>query len=162
MRRAEQVYHSLDFIKENLRTASKESIAIIKPRENKRGNESFSSFHRKILSDWTNPSNLQMSQLTEFVHLFLQCALTVKNYTEITSCTGKQKKEDQFQEQNQWEESLFCRHLTEVYFELPRPEVLRDKVGTFCPLSQHWHGCYHKRANFNRAACIHHKTHKTR
>ena len=50
MRRAEQ-FITLDFIKENLRTASKESTAIIKPRENKRGNESFSSFHRKILSD---------------------------------------------------------------------------------------------------------------
>ena len=29
--------------------------------------------------------------------------------------------EDQFQEQSRREESLFCRHLTEVYFELPRP-----------------------------------------
>ena len=73
------VYHSLDFPKENLRRASKESTAIIKPRENKRRNESFSSFYRKILSDWTDPSNLQISQLTEFVHLFLQCELTVKN-----------------------------------------------------------------------------------
>ena len=33
------VDHSLDFIKENLRRASKESIAIIKPIENKRGHE---------------------------------------------------------------------------------------------------------------------------
>ena len=49
MRRAEQ-FITLNF-KENLRTASKDSIAIIKPRKNKRGNESFSSFHRKILSD---------------------------------------------------------------------------------------------------------------
>ena len=51
MRRAELVYHSLDFIKENLRRVSKESIAIIKPTENKRRNESFSSFHRKKPSD---------------------------------------------------------------------------------------------------------------
>ena len=51
MRRAEQFIIHWIFIKENLRTASKESIAIIKPRENKRGNESFSSFHRKILSN---------------------------------------------------------------------------------------------------------------
>ena len=48
MRRTEQL---ATLIKENLRRASKESIAVIKPRENKRGNESFSSFHRKILSD---------------------------------------------------------------------------------------------------------------
>ena len=84
------VIHSLDFIKKNLRRASKESIAIIKPRENTRGNARFSSFHRKILWDWTDPPNLQISQLTEFVHLFLQCELTVKNDTEITSCTGKE------------------------------------------------------------------------
>ena len=50
MRPAEQ-FITLDFVKENLRKASKESIAIIKPRGNKRGNESFSGFHRKILSD---------------------------------------------------------------------------------------------------------------
>ena len=50
MKQAEQLI-TLDFIKENLRRASKESIAIIKPRENTRGNKSFSSFYRKILSD---------------------------------------------------------------------------------------------------------------
>ena len=48
MRRAEQFIIHWIFIKENLRTASKESIAIIKQKENERGNESFSSFHRKI------------------------------------------------------------------------------------------------------------------
>ena len=30
-----------------------------------------------------------ISQLTEFVHLFLQCELTFKNATEITGCAGK-------------------------------------------------------------------------
>ena len=41
----------MNFIKENLRTASKESSTVIKPRENKRGNEGFDGFKRKILSD---------------------------------------------------------------------------------------------------------------
>jgi len=68
---------------------SKESIAIIKPRENKIRNDSSGSFHRKILSDRTDPPGLKISQLTEFFHLFLQWQLTVKNDTEITSCTGK-------------------------------------------------------------------------
>ena len=45
------VDYSLDFIKENLRRASKGSIAIIKLRENKRGNKKPGSFNRKILSD---------------------------------------------------------------------------------------------------------------
>ena len=31
------------------------------------------------------------------------------------------KKEDQFQAQSLSEESQYCRHLTEVYSELPRP-----------------------------------------
>ena len=39
------------FVKDNLRRANKESIAITKPRENKKGNESSGSFNRKILSD---------------------------------------------------------------------------------------------------------------
>ena len=50
LRKAEQLI-TLDFIKENLRRTSKESIAIIKPRENKRGNEHFGSLNRKILFD---------------------------------------------------------------------------------------------------------------
>ena len=41
MRWAEQLITLLNFIKENLRRASKESITVIKPGENKRGNESF-------------------------------------------------------------------------------------------------------------------------
>ena len=41
MRWAEQLISLLNFIKENLRRASKESITVIKPGENKRGNESF-------------------------------------------------------------------------------------------------------------------------
>ena len=45
------VVHSLDFIKENLGKASKKRTAIIKPRENKRGNESSGNFNRKLLSD---------------------------------------------------------------------------------------------------------------
>ena len=48
MRRAD---HSLKFIKENPRGASKQSITIIKPGENKRGKESFGGFKRKILMD---------------------------------------------------------------------------------------------------------------
>ena len=47
MRRAEQFIILWILAKRT----SKDSIAIIKPRKNKRGNESFSSFHRKILSD---------------------------------------------------------------------------------------------------------------
>ena len=50
MRRAEQLI-TFNFIKENPRRTSKESITIIKPGENKRGNESFGGFKRKILSD---------------------------------------------------------------------------------------------------------------
>ena len=46
MRRTEQL---ATLIKENLRRASKESIAVIKPRENKRENVSSGSFNRKIL-----------------------------------------------------------------------------------------------------------------
>ena len=41
----------MNCIKENLRRASKESITIIKPGENKRGNENFGVFRRKIVSD---------------------------------------------------------------------------------------------------------------
>ena len=41
----------MNWIKENLRRASKESITTIKPGENKRGNKSFGGFKRRILSD---------------------------------------------------------------------------------------------------------------
>ena len=41
----------MNFIKENLRRGSKESITVIKPGENKRGNKSFGGFKRKIVSD---------------------------------------------------------------------------------------------------------------
>ena len=44
------VDHSFKCIKENARRASKESITVSKPREKKRGNESFDGFERKILS----------------------------------------------------------------------------------------------------------------
>ena len=54
-------------------------MTIITLGENKRGNESFGGFKRKILSDWTDPPDLQVSKLTEFVHLFLQYKLVVKN-----------------------------------------------------------------------------------
>ena len=81
------VDHSLNFIKENLRTASKESIAIIKPREKKRGNESSGSFNRKIPSDWTDPPDLQISQLT--VCSPVPSARThCQNDTEITRLRG--------------------------------------------------------------------------
>ena len=43
--------HSSNFIKENLRRASKDSITVIKPGEKKKGNESFGGFKRKKLSD---------------------------------------------------------------------------------------------------------------
>ena len=45
---------------------------------------------------------------------------------------------------------------------LPNTNEMRDKVGTFCPFSHHQHDCYEKWAKFNPAACIHHKTDKTR
>ena len=38
------------------------------------------------------------------------------------------KKEDQFQEQSLSEESLFCRHLTAVYSELPLPWHLKCRI----------------------------------
>ena len=41
----------MNFIKENLRRASKKSITVMKPGENKRGNESVGGVRRKILSD---------------------------------------------------------------------------------------------------------------
>ena len=41
----------MNSIKENLRKASKDSITIIKPRKDKRGNDSFGDFRRKIPSD---------------------------------------------------------------------------------------------------------------
>ena len=43
--------YSLNFITENPRRASKESITVIKPGENKRGNENFGGFRRKIVLD---------------------------------------------------------------------------------------------------------------
>ena len=48
MRRAE---HSLNFISEKLGRVSKESITIIKHRENKTGNESFGGSKRRLLLD---------------------------------------------------------------------------------------------------------------
>ena len=52
MRRAEQsITDSVNCITENLRRDSKKSTTIIKPRESKGENESFSGFKRKILSD---------------------------------------------------------------------------------------------------------------
>ena len=50
MRRAEQLI-TLNLIKENLRRASKESISVIKPGENKRGDESVGGYKRKIPSN---------------------------------------------------------------------------------------------------------------
>ena len=48
MRWAEQLITLLNFIKENLRRASKESITVIKPGENKRGNESFGDLKKNL------------------------------------------------------------------------------------------------------------------
>ena len=48
----------------NLRRASKESITIIKAREFKRDSDSFGGFKRKILSNLTDPPDLQVSILT--------------------------------------------------------------------------------------------------
>ena len=50
MRRAEQLI-TFNLIKENPSRTSKESITVSKPGENKRGNESFGGFKRKILLD---------------------------------------------------------------------------------------------------------------
>ena len=41
---------TVNFIKENLRRATKDSITLSKLRENKRENESFGSFKRKLFS----------------------------------------------------------------------------------------------------------------
>ena len=79
----------MNFIKENPRRTSEGSITIIKPREKKRGNESFDGFKRKILLDCTDPPDLQVSKLTEFVYLFLECKPAVKNDTKVTRCIGK-------------------------------------------------------------------------
>ena len=43
--------YSLNFVKENLKRASRESITVMKPGENERGNESVGGFKRKMLSD---------------------------------------------------------------------------------------------------------------
>ena len=48
MRRAD---HSLNFMNKNLGRVSKGSITIIKPQENKTGNESFDGSKRRILLD---------------------------------------------------------------------------------------------------------------
>ena len=71
------VDHSLNCIKENLRRASKESITITKPRENKRENESFGGLKKikiKILLDYTDPPDPQVSKLTEFLYLFFNAS----------------------------------------------------------------------------------------
>ena len=65
-----------------------------------------------------------VNKLTEFLQLFLQSKLAVKNGGKITNCTEKWKshvvkKEDQFQEQSMSEESVICGDLTAVYSRLP-------------------------------------------
>ena len=57
MRQAEQLITEFDQ-KENQRRASKEGITTIEPGENKRGNESFGGFKRKIPYCRTEPSVL--------------------------------------------------------------------------------------------------------
>ena len=57
MRQAEQLI-TLNFINENQRRASKEGITRIEPGENKRGNESFDGFKRKIAYCRIEPSVL--------------------------------------------------------------------------------------------------------
>ena len=59
------------------------TINIIKTRENKR-EMSLPGF-KKLLTDWASPPDLQVSQLTKFIYLFLQHQLAVKNYTKFTS-----------------------------------------------------------------------------
>ena len=44
--------------------------------------KTFGGFKRKILLYWTDLPDLQVCKLTEFVHLFLQCKLAVKNDSE--------------------------------------------------------------------------------
>ena len=79
---------SFKFITDSPRRTSKERITITEPTENKRENESFGDF-RKTLSDRIDPTDLQVSKLTESVDLFLQCKLAVRNDTKGTSCIGK-------------------------------------------------------------------------
>ena len=56
-----------------------ESFTIIKTGENKRGNESFGNFKERYCLTEPILSDLQVSKLTEFDHLFVQCVLVVKN-----------------------------------------------------------------------------------
>ena len=79
----------MNLIKENPRRASEESVTVTRSGENKRGNESLGVFKRQMLSDCTDPPDLQVSKLTEFVYLFLECKPAVKNDSKVTSCIGK-------------------------------------------------------------------------
>ena len=57
--------HTRNLIKGNLSRASKERITRIKPREKNGDDENCSVFKRKVLSEWTDPPDLQVSKLTE-------------------------------------------------------------------------------------------------
>ena len=127
--------YSLNFTKEHLRRASKKNITTIKPRWNMRRNESFGGFERNILPDWTDPPDLQVRKLIEFVHLFLNAGWLSEMTPRLRgaleggmSLRPTRKKEDQFQEQSLFEEFLFCPHLTAVYSELPRPSHLKCRI----------------------------------
>ena len=82
--------HSLNWIKENVRRASKENITIINATWNKIGNGSFGGFKRKRLSDWTDPPDLQVSQLTELARLFFQCKMAVKMTQRLQAAVKKE------------------------------------------------------------------------
>ena len=140
------VDHSLDYIKENLRRASKESIAIIKPRENKVGNESFGSFQRKIiglnLSPWS-PDKPVDRVCSPVPSVRARCQKWHRNYElhwkrRCHSDPHVQKKEDQFQEQGRWEDrnagfngpresESFGRRIRFVQFSVIRKHMMRHR-----------------------------------
>lgn len=64
--------HPLNFIKGNQRRASKKSITIMKPRENKRGNESFGGLKERYSRIyWTHPPNLPFLDIGNFMCLWV-------------------------------------------------------------------------------------------
>ena len=122
--------------KENLKRASKESITIIKPRENKGENE-FRWLQKKDTvglnrSVWS-PCNQVDRVCSPVPSVQAGCQKWHQGYelhwkTECRSDPHVVKKEDQFQEQSLSEESLFCPHLTEIYSELPWLSHLKCRI----------------------------------
>ena len=96
---------------------------------------------KKILSNWTDRSDLQLSQLALFSPVLSEQA-GCQNDTNVTSCaeTGissdplAMRKEGQFQEQSLSEESLLCLYLTKIYSELNRPS--HQKCRLWCSVGE--------------------------